>query len=122
MTASLRVIRFRDSGAREYHELAFCVPSADHSEVVVHYADRVARVSPPMLVLSLDINVKTLQTKAHVLDTVVRDGENLRRALHVRQIDANRVRACTRLAASCGPPHALAPTLALAVRTGLPSA
>ena len=81
----LRVVRFAGTGAREYHDLGFCIP-VDDGTVVVIYKDREARVSPHALTTALHVNVKTMLSKTYVHFTVTRDFEALRLRLPEEEV------------------------------------
>ena len=76
----LRVIRFKNTGARESHELAMCVPRADGSSVKLIYSDRETECVPEMIQTAVEVNVQTI-TKAYVLHTIMRDEKALRAKL-----------------------------------------
>ena len=67
--SGLRVIRFVGAGLRESHELAFCVP-LPCSMVRVIYSDREVVCTAPELATALEVDLKALLSKAHVLAAV----------------------------------------------------
>ena len=67
--SGLRVIRFVGAGLREWHELAFCVP-LPCSMVRVIYNDREVVCTAPELATALEVDLKALLSKAHVLAAV----------------------------------------------------
>jgi len=78
MTANLRVIRFKGTGVREYHDLGFCMP-LENSVVRVIYTDREIDCASNILdAAAFQVNVKTMLMKAHVRYTVERDVYALR--------------------------------------------
>ena len=112
------VIRFAGTGLREWHELAFCVP-LPCSTVRVIYSDREIVCTAPELATALDVDLKTLLSKAHVLAAVQCDFEALRAKLPCHE-DVR----CTLESRSLSPPphrqhRTAAPTCHVA---GLPEA
>ena len=68
---ALKVVRFRGSVAREYHALAFCIPT--ESLVHVIYATHEVDCEARLLIKAVDVNVESMMGKAHVLAAVEAD-------------------------------------------------
>ena len=70
-SSRLKVVRFRGSVAREYHALAFCIPT--ESLVRVIYATHEVDCEAHLLIKAVDVNVESMMTKAHILAAVEAD-------------------------------------------------
>ena len=71
LSSRLKVVRFRGSVAREYHALAFCIPT--ESLVRVIYATHEVDCEARQLIKAVDVNVESMMGKAHVLAAVEAD-------------------------------------------------
>lgn len=81
MIAGFRVVRFAGTGVREYHNLAFCMPSEDNNETTLIYADRKVTCAQYLLKKSVHVNVQNMLDMAHVRATIDRDRDALFEAL-----------------------------------------
>ena len=71
LSSRLKVVRFRGSVAREYHALAFCIPT--ESLVRVIYATHEVDCEAHLLIKAVDVSVESMMVKAHVLAAVEAD-------------------------------------------------
>ena len=83
LQASVRVVRFANSGLRETHELAVCEPCADGS-ATLWFADRVVASSAEDLNLCHVVNESTYLSKATVHAAVHGQLDELRENLPIR--------------------------------------
>jgi hypothetical protein len=112
----LKVVRFRGTSTREYHALAFCIPTETLVRVI--YAEYEIYCEAHQLIKAVDVNVQSMMDKAHVLAAIDADYSALREKLP----EYGQARICrgshmcatlcatsgvTHCAAFCGAPAAL---------------